>query len=404
LAEKSLSNYVSYVIEGIGHVIENFGPRGPGSEGEKSAQEYVASEITRYTDDVKCEEFTVHPKAFMGFVPLIAILLIAATALYWLGYAAISLALSTLAVLISLLQFLFYRRFLDPFFPAARSLNVTGIYKPVKETRRRVFICGHIDAAYEWRYFIKGGKPLLVLVLGGTIISALLKFIIDAYVVAAGGAVGAPAGAAQVLGFVQLAGIPFYLASLFFSDFKNVVPGANDNLSGVFTAMAVLKYLSDQGIRFQHTEVCCLSTGSEEAGLRGAKAYAEKHSRNLKDAETIFIVLETLGELEHMSVCNRDMSGTVKNDPQVSALLQLAGKKCGLELPLASVYLGSSDAAAFSQAGLKASALAAMDPAPARYYHTRLDHKDNLSPECIAKAIEVVLEAVKIFDEKGLQI
>jgi len=80
------------------------------------------------------------------------------------------------------------------------------------------------------------------------------------------------------------------------------------------------------------------------------------------------------------------------------------GKKCGLDLPLSSIYLGSSDAAAFSQAGLKASALAAMDPSPARYYHTRLDDKENLSEECIEKAIEVLLEAVKIFDEKGLQI
>ncbi|HOA35914.1 MAG TPA: M20/M25/M40 family metallo-hydrolase [Bacillota bacterium] len=404
MADKSLSSYARYAIEGIGHVIENFGPRDPGSEGEKLAQEYVAQEMARYTNEVKCEEFTVHPRAFMGFMPVIGVLLIAAIALYWLGYALPSLVFTSLAVLVFLLQFLFYRRFLDPFFPAAKSLNVTGIYRAEKETKRRVFICGHIDAAYEWRYFINGGRILLILVIVGTMASALLKLAIDAYAVTAVGAVGTPAGAARVLGFVQLVGIPFFLASLFFSDFKNVVPGANDNLSGVFTAMAVVKYLSDQGIRFQHTEVCCLSTGSEEAGLRGAKAYAEKHARSLSDAETIFIVLETLGELEHMSVYNRDMSGTVKNDPQVSALLQLAGKKSGLDLPLASVYLGSSDAAAFSQAGLKASALAAMDPAPARYYHTRLDHKENLSAECIAKAIEVTLEAVKIFDEKGLQI
>ncbi|MGI6709723.1 MAG: hypothetical protein ACOX33_11705 [Dethiobacteria bacterium] len=194
MAEKSLSNYVSYVIEGIGHVIENFGPRGPGSEGEKSAQEYVASEITRYTDEVKCEEFTVHPRAFMGFMPVIGVLLIAAIALYWLGYALPSLVFTSLAVLVFLLQFLFYRRFLDPFFPAAKSLNVTGIYRAEKETKRRVFICGHIDAAYEWRYFINGGRILLILVIVGTMASALLKLAIDAYAVTAVGAVGTPAG------------------------------------------------------------------------------------------------------------------------------------------------------------------------------------------------------------------
>jgi len=45
LADKSLSSYARYAIEGIGHVIENFGPRDPGSEGEKLAQEFVLFRI-----------------------------------------------------------------------------------------------------------------------------------------------------------------------------------------------------------------------------------------------------------------------------------------------------------------------------------------------------------------------
>ena len=100
MADKSLSSYARYAIEGIGHVIENFGPRDPGSEGEKLAQEYVAQEMARYTNEVKCEEFTVHPRAFMGFMPVIGVLLIAAIALYWLGYALPSLVFTSLAVLV----------------------------------------------------------------------------------------------------------------------------------------------------------------------------------------------------------------------------------------------------------------------------------------------------------------
>lgn len=401
---KDVGAYANYAVNGIAQVIDNFGPREPGSAAERAAQKHVATEMAHYTDEVVTEEFVVHPKAFMSFMPIAAVLLLAAVVVYWLGYAAVSLVFSALALTIAFLQFFRYRRFLDPLFPAAKSLNVTGTYKPKKKAKRRVIISGHIDAAYEWRFNYKGGQALLTLVIGGLLINALLKLGMDIYAVAAGGATGSPTGLFAVLGYIQLIGVPFYIASLFFSDFNRVVPGANDNLSAVFGAMAVVKYLHDQGIRFEHTEVCCLSTGSEEAGLRGAKAYAEMHPE-LRDGEieTIFIVFETLRELEYMNVYNRDMSGTVKNNPQVSALLQRAGKICDMELPLASIYLGASDAAAFTQAGMKASTLAAMDPAPARYYHTRLDDKDNLSAECLEKAIEITLEAIEIFDRDGLQ-
>ena len=40
-----------------------------------------------------------------------------------------------------------------------------------------------------------------------------------------------------------------------------------------------MKYLSDNDIRFENTEVVCMLAGSEEAGLRGSKAYFDAHPR-----------------------------------------------------------------------------------------------------------------------------
>ncbi len=39
-----------YVIDRTKHVIETFGPRDPGSEGERRAQEYVLQELKKYAD------------------------------------------------------------------------------------------------------------------------------------------------------------------------------------------------------------------------------------------------------------------------------------------------------------------------------------------------------------------
>jgi len=71
---------------------------------------------------------------------------------------------------------------------------------------------------------------------------------------------------------------------------------------------------------------------------------------------------------------------------------------------LATVTLGSSDAAAFSRAGVRAVMLAAMDPAPAHYYHTRRDNPSELDAGCLTKAAEVMLEAIQDIDRNGLPV
>ena len=103
-----------------------------------------------------------------------------------------------------------------------------------------------------------------------------------------------------------------------------------------------------------------------------------------------------------MSIYDKDMTGVVKNDERVAKLLQTAAKNVGYDVPIKAIELGSTDAAAASQAGIPASAFTAMDPAPARYYHTRLDTEDNLDPKTLEIGLKIALETVFDFDEKGI--
>ncbi|HOD02678.1 MAG TPA: M28 family peptidase, partial [Clostridiales bacterium] len=96
-------------------------------------------------------------------------------------------------------------------------------------------------------------------------------------------------------------------------------------------------------------------------------------------------------------------SGTVKHDKQVKELLKEAAKNCGMDLPYSSVYIGSTDAAAFTQAKIKATGFAAMDPTPPRYYHTRLDDVDMLVPEALKAGVQILVETACLYDEKGLK-
>jgi putative aminopeptidase FrvX len=96
------------------------------------------------------------------------------------------------------------------------------------------------------------------------------------------------------------------------------------------------------------------------------------------------------------------MTGMVKNDRRVAKLIQSAAKNVGVDVPIGVIELGATDAAAMSQAGVPASALTAMDPSPARYYHTRLDTADNLSPQAIELGVKIALETAFLYDEKGI--
>ena len=198
--------------------------------------------------------------------------------------------------------------------------------------------------------------------------------------------------------------LPFFVAMLWFTNWNAVVPGANDNLSGCMIACSVLKYLADNNIELENTEVQIVLTGCEEVGLRGAKAWTKAHAEEyLNDGiDTAFFCFDTFRDLPHMAIYYRDMTGTVLHDSRVSDIMRRAGELAGLQLPYKVLYCGASDAAAVTQGGLPASTFAAMDPTPASWYHTRRDDLNNMEPKAIGHGIDVALGSLFIFDEEGL--
>ncbi|MFP4501808.1 MAG: M28 family metallopeptidase [Candidatus Hydrogenedentota bacterium] len=388
----------------IRRIIAACGPREPGSTAERKAQDMVAEELRPFVDTVALEPFTVKPRAFLRFMPITSVLLVLAVAAYWLlPYSLVGLGLAALGAIVAICQFLFYRQLLDPLFPGRTSHNLIGTRMPKGATKRRFILSGHIDSAYEWPFSYYLGVWAVRLVIAGTIIgSVVVLFSGLARLLFDGIAVSAPAGVWFWAGLVQVVFLPCFIGLFFFVSYRRVVPGANDNLTGVVAALAVAKHLHETAEQLEHTELRVISMGSEEAGLRGAKAYAARHRDDLSAVPTVFVALETFRDDEHMAVYNRDMSGLVQHDPAASRLLTEAGKRCGRDLSYATIYVGASDAAAFSQAGIPAAALAAMDPAPPRYYHTRLDDVNNLNPACIAQGIRIALEATRRFDAEGL--
>jgi len=409
-AQDSVKNYPSalremtnFSVRGIKKICKDVGPRPAGSEQEHEAQKLMAAELDGACDKVEIEPFDVHPGAFLGWILTDGIMMIAAIVLFFFGMSAIALALCALSLIFAIVEFLLYKKLLDPFFPKKTSHNVVAVRKPKGEVRRRIIFSGHADSANEWRFTYYGGSKLLVPIIGLSFVGILFGLVLGIWAVAAGHAFSAAdSGALNVMRYVFLAWIPILFTALFFENKKRPVMGANDDLTGCFISMAVVKYMQQHDIRFENTEVWVVLTGSEEAGLRGAKAFCKAHKNELSDVETVFVGLDTIRDYDFAAVYSRDLTGTVKNDAGACALVKEAAKQTGLDLPYKSVFFGATDAAAVTQAGMKAVSVAAMDPAPAKYYHTRLDTADNLDIKTVEAVLGVALETAFLFDEKGL--
>ena len=403
-AVTSVSQCTEFAVNGIKNICDSFGPRPCGEDSEKSAQEQMLKELEAFSDEVRRETFKVNPGAFMSFVPIAGTCLLGASALNSIAAKKNKkAALGSVALIGGALagitgEFLLYKKMLDRFFKEKESGNVIAVRKATGETKKRIIISGHTDSAPEWTYTYKLGSHGVIMVAGYAVAGLL-------YTAATTGLILAdkkPSVAKKMVSGQSLF-YPAYSALYKFTNSKRYVDGANDDLTGCYIASAVMKYLSDNNISFENTEVIAMLAGGEECGLRGSKAFFEAHPEYKNDGvDTVFISVDTVRDEDYMMIYEKDMTGMVKNDKRVCDLLKRAGERQGKDIPVGAIPLGSTDAAAASQAGIAAASIVAMDPAPAQYYHTRLDTADILVPECIEKMLKITLDAIFDFDENGI--
>ena len=126
-SEDILDQCTNYVTDAIAHVVNNFGDRDGGSKGENDAHEYLNAELDKFTDETRMEGFKVAPKAFMSFLPITSVLVLISFIFYW-SFPIIAFFLTLTGVMVVVLQFVLYKKLLDPFFPKRTSHNVLLLY------------------------------------------------------------------------------------------------------------------------------------------------------------------------------------------------------------------------------------------------------------------------------------
>ena len=398
-----------YMVSEITHICKDFEKRDPGSKGEQQACEYMADVLKNECgcERADVEEFKENPGSFFGWIYFTITFVLAAIAISFF-YPLVSIILIVAGLLIVFLQFGLYKKFIDRCFPEKTGHNVTAVKSCKGEVKRRIFFNGHPDAAWEWpvNYKLGGvGFEGHAIICG---VGAVYYLVVSIMLVARNGLSYVAFDASDLLGKLRLIGlvfVPFLIGLYWMWNENRIVDGANDNLSGCYMGIAILKALKDEGIEFENTEVGVILSGSEEAGLRGAKAWCEAHKGEFDDVPTFIFSYDTIHDPKYLMTNYRDLNGTVKADKDVSDLFMEAAK--ALDIPCKKGWVpplgGATDSAAFAQAGFRATGVTGLNHKLEDYYHTRRDTYDNMNEKGLADCFAISVKALEMFDDGAKQ-
>jgi len=371
------------IITGI---IARHGGRLGGSKQEEAAQLELAQRLEAHgAGRVTVQRFrTALWAMFQCLLPAVVlyVLSVAAWPLLWSGLEAALLA--TAASVLFLTEFVFYRRWLDFLFPKQSSLNVIADAEPAGEVRRTVIFAGHIDSSREffWWYRLKGFALVLMFIIG---IMMGIVWPVSTWLYVFDRTIDSPFyPALSYIFWAAVATLPLTLVFVFIRAGK-AVPGAMDNLSGIATSLAAFETLTPGGRSLlEHTRLRFISFGSEEAGLRGAEAYAKAYKAQLHAEKAVLVNVDSILNDDELNVMTREIMPMVKFDPQHVAQVEQAFKAAGVPYTREVVPIGGSDAVCLQRIGIPSTTLVGFSTKGLHpVYHTRLDVPEYLDPKAL---------------------
>jgi len=406
-----------YMYDFVQRIIEEVGPRMPCSPQESKAAKIIESEFEKICDEVSTENFTCHPKAFLGWIKLDMVLVIISLLLYFLNLiindhiwlflvACCSFLLVFLPFIIMWEEFFNYREFIDPLFRKRESQNVIGKFKPNHDVHKIIIFSSHMDSAIEFKLLKLLGWKFILLAFGGIFVMLMwliLSFFNLLFITI--GFLTLKTIFLYVVLWTLIIGSPCLIGLFFFvpiGDKGNIVPGAVDNLSSCAVLQGIGRYLKvHRDILPKNAEIRLISFGCEEAGLRGAYRYAETHFEELKEKSAIIFNMDGLETSDGFHAIEYEPTTRTHHSEEVIKKIIKAGEVVGVEIKRFGAgklektlgrLSGGSDAAAFSKAGLKAGFLNSADwKNRSNYYHQSTDTLDKIKAGTLEKALEICI-------------
>ena len=370
----------------IKDIIGTFGGRYYGSPQEKSAQEYMKLQFEKFCDKVEMTEFkSALSGHFESLKIFVLIHLLVLVLIKFSPFVAMLIGLTNMILFIG--HFVTYRHWLDFLFPKESSYNVIGDIEPKETATSTIIFAGHIDSVKEFKWWYKLKQTGVVLtVIASFSIPVVGLFSLFAYLFYGSLII-------KTIWIVFLVLSPSLIV-LFDMHGKEVVHGANDNLTGIALSTELGKHFSAN--RLKNTRIRIISFGAEESGLRGAFAYVWANKQKLLEEKALLVNVDTIKDEEFLTIASNELNTLSFFDKKLIAEMQSAFAAQNVPVKTLPLTVGASDASAFIINGVPALSLIGMtteklDPT----YHTRLDNLEHLNPKAMETLKKVLIQFVE---------
>ncbi len=285
--------------------------------------------------------------------------------------------------------------------PHRDTFNVVAEMGPA-DARRTVVLVAHHDAAksglifhpvipaFAWRRFPAliedndTSPPLMWPVFAGPALAAVGSLAGSTALRRAGAVVSA--GAAAV--FAQIGS-------------TRVVPGANDNGTGVVALVELARRLAAEPT--SSVRVLLVSTGSEESFMEGMQAFMRRHAPSLPRADTFFLAVDTIGS-PHLTAIRGEGMLYMNEYPRAGLdLVDSVAEELGVWLFPNLRLRNATDGLHPLKQGYPCACLGSVTDykAPSNY-HWRTDTPENVDYETFADGVRLCEGIVRRLDERWL--
>jgi len=221
-------------------------------------------------------------------------------------------------------------------------------------------------------------------VFGGPALAAIGSLLASRRTRIAGGIVAA--GAAAVIGQIGT---------------TRVVPGANDNVTGVVALIELARRLAEEPT--SDLRVLLVSTGSEESFMEGMRAFMESHGPVLPLENTFVLAVDTVGSPHLTAIRGEGMLVMNEYPREGLAVVDRAAEELGIRLFPNLRLRNATDGLIALKRGYRCACLGSVTDykAPANY-HWRTDTADNVDYGSVADAVRLCERIVRRLDERWL--
>ncbi len=251
-------------------------------------------------------------------------------------------------------------RLLRRLLPDRETVNVWCATGP-DDAARTVVVVAHHDAAHSGLVFepevpraILRRLPPSLLARATTTPPTMWGSVAGPALAALGSAFGAPA--LRRLGGVVSAG---YVAAMADIGARAVVPGANDNATGVATGLSLAHWLAGDvpaGVR-----VLLLFPGAEESFMEGMVAWCDRHLDALDPASTAFVCVDTVGSPALVALEGEGMLHMHEYPRDLLELIHAAADELGIAVHRGLRFRNGTDGLIPLKRGYRSSMLGSID-------------------------------------------